>query len=73
LHGFPDSDYTVSVTSVDDPILRLKPKLSRGMDGIHALYIKMVVLRLQNISRLLLQMIFTPGLASSEVASPIDF
>lgn len=40
LYAFPDSDYTVSVTSVADTIMCPKQKLSRSMDRIHALHIK---------------------------------
>ena len=40
LHPFLGSNYTVSVMSVTDTIIRLKPKLSGGMDGIQALHIK---------------------------------
>ena len=40
LHAFPDSDCIVSAMSVAGAIMCLKPKQSRGIDGIHALHIK---------------------------------
>ena len=42
--GFSDYDIKVSVMSVVDTIIRPKLRLSRGIDGIHTLQIKMVVL-----------------------------
>lgn len=65
LYAFPDSDYTVSVTSVADTIMCPKQKLSRSMDRIHALHIKNGSLVLLEHLTLLLQIIFTQDLAPS--------
>jgi hypothetical protein len=48
--------------SVADSILRLKPKQSWGIDGIHALHIKCGGPGLLEHLNLLLQMIFIQGL-----------
>ena len=64
LHAFPDSDNIVS-TSVADAIICLNPKLSRGIDGIHALHLKNGGPPFLEHLMLLMQMIFTQGLVLS--------
>ena len=65
LYEFSDPDSTVSVTSVANVIMRLKPKLSRGIDRIRVLHVKNGGPALLEYLTLLIQMIFTQGLVLS--------